>query len=106
MSPFFGIEVAPGEPAYFRPDDELRTVHLRRATLVALDDDAPAEPARVVVKCRVDRGARTVFAPPHALPPPRCPPPREFADLVRPASRRPTVRASLADPEPRRVRAS
>lgn len=72
MSPFFGIELAPGEPAYFRPDDELRTVHLRRATLVTLDDDAPAEPARVVVKCRVDRGARTVFAR-LPVPPSLCP---------------------------------
>ena len=72
MSPFFGIEVAPGEPAYFRPDDELRTVHLRRATLVNLDDAASAEPARVVVKCRVDRGARTVFAR-LPVPPSLCP---------------------------------
>jgi hypothetical protein len=56
MSEFFGIEVAPGEPAYFCPDDTLRSVRLRRATLLMLDDTT--EPTRVVVKCRVDRGAR------------------------------------------------
>ena len=56
MSSFFGIEVEERSPAYFRPDDNLRSVRLRRATLV-VHDDTVTEQTRVVVKCRIDRGA-------------------------------------------------
>lgn len=59
MASFFGIEVSPGEPAYYRPDDECPAVRVKVATLLLPADggDLP-DGARVVVRCRVAKGAR------------------------------------------------
>ena len=59
MASFFGIEVSPGEPAYYRPDDECPAVRVKVATLLLPADggDLP-DGARIVVRCRVAKGAR------------------------------------------------
>ena len=56
MSSFFGIEVAPGEPAYFRPDDDCPCVRLKRAALIVRGDTVE-DGTRILVKCRVAKGA-------------------------------------------------
>lgn len=54
---FFGIEVVPGEPAYYRPDEDFPGVRLKKATLLVRGGDALEEGARVLIKCRVEKGA-------------------------------------------------
>ena len=97
---FFGVAVAPGEPAYFRPDEACPAVTLRRATLVvAGGGDALEDDARVLVRCRVERGARALVAVSPA-------PPRAvfFARPVVARARAPAADAPLVDsPPPPRV---
>jgi hypothetical protein len=62
MRSFFGLEVAPGQPAYYRPDEACPCVRLKKATLIVVgggyrDDAAAEEGARVLVKCRVEKGS-------------------------------------------------
>ena len=72
---FFGLEVAPGEPAYYRPDEYCPRVDLTRATLVLTGDAAALDGTRVLVKARVARGALARFPvaiDPRPQRPPRC----------------------------------
>ena len=72
---FFGLEVAPGEPAYYRPDEYCPRVDLTRATLVITGDAAALDGTRVLVKARVARGALARFPvaiDPRPQRPPRC----------------------------------
>jgi|AntAceMinimDraft_12_1070368.scaffolds.fasta_scaffold80448_1 hypothetical protein len=59
---FFGIEVAAGEPAYYRPDQDCPGVRIKKATLTVDGGDGTAvtagEATRVLIKCRVEKGAR------------------------------------------------
>ena len=55
---FFGIEVAPGEPAYYRPDEDCPCVTLKKATLIVDGGDGEEqEGSRVLIKCRVEKGS-------------------------------------------------
>lgn len=60
MSSFFGLQVSPGAPAYYRPDEDCPSVRVKKATLSVVDDGrgAPSgDGERVLVKCRVEKGA-------------------------------------------------
>ena len=48
--------MAPGEPAYFRPDDDCPCVRLKRAALIVRGDTVE-DGTRILVKCRVAKGA-------------------------------------------------
>ena len=56
---FFGIEVAPGEPAYFHPDDECPCVRIKRAALIVRGDTI--EDGARVPELLVDQGDADAF---------------------------------------------
>ena len=60
---FFGIEVAPGEPAYYRPDEDCPCVKLKKATLIVDGGGGEEqEGLRVLIKCRVEKGSSALTA--------------------------------------------
>ena len=96
---FFGIEVAPGEPAYFHPDDECPCVRIKRAALIVRGDTIE-DGARVLVKCRIAKGALCAVHLVAQTPRPSRLHRHTGADLTLDPTHRSAARASIPHPRP------